>query len=303
MSAPDAPEDHSLEIAQMERQDERRAARRERKDQRKEERELAELHGSARTSAESAAEQYFISQGLDPNDYTMAIDAAINEMSGRIPRDDPNPGSYYDDIGQTVFGQEQAGSRVKAQRELDRIFAPDFENRRISGTEDDDILASILGEQRGSAEDIIDNMLKRSVITDTGASAARKDLDRQSNTAKSRLNEIGTGQIAKGRQELRDVANRGRQTASTLNLGTQFDPYSYSSETDREFDEWLSGLGGNIRGLAPTDLFSTGSLASIAGQGSGAQNTKFSPNALAGILEDDEGDDDENQDDTPESIF
>jgi hypothetical protein len=73
-------------------------------------------------------------------------------------------------------------------------------------------------------------MLDRGVLTSGGR---RSDEGSKSEElGKTRLNEVELafcGRTAK----LRDVANSARQTAGGLQLGQNFDPYSYSSEADR----------------------------------------------------------------------
>lgn len=300
MSAPDAPEDNSLEIAQMEMAAQRRAERQERRDARKEQRKLNQLRRGAKTTALDSAEQFFIEQGLDPTQYTSAIDQAIRNAMMGIAKDDPAPGSYLQNIGQDVYDRQTGLARTKASSGLDALFDDDFDTDRIGNEIDDAILNAIYEEERGKATDILDNMRKRRVITDSGYASGIKDLDRQSPAARARLTTLGDAELATGRSKLRDIANKGRKTASTLKLGQQFDPFEYSSDVDAQFDSWLSGLGDSLRAVAPTDLFATGSLASVAGQGQGAQNTVFNPNALAGIIDEDE---DENEDETPESVF
>ena len=299
MSAPDAPEDHSLEIAQMEMAAQRRAERQENRDARRERKQLRGLRRRARNSAEGSAEQFFLDQGLDPSQYTSAIDQAINEAMSGIAKDDPNPGGYLKNIGQGVYDRQTNLARVKAQNAFDEMFSDDFDTDRIGNEIDDAILNAIYEEERGKATEILDNMRARKVLTDSGYQSGIRDLDRQAPSARARLTTLGDAELAKGRSKIRDIVNKGRASADTLKLGQSFDPNEYASNVDVEFDNWLKGLGDSIRSVAPTDLFATGSLASVAGQGQGAQNTAFNPSALAGIVEDEEEDEDE----TPESVF
>lgn len=292
MSAPKAPEDHSLEIAQMTAQREDAARAQAAKEAAQQRQHLAQLRNNAVVSGRANAKNYFSQQGLVPDQYTSAIDDAINNALAGVPTDDPNPGTYFKDIGEKVYGTETTNARNKALRDVNQRFQPDFENSRINDNVDDATLSAIEQEQEGGANEYIQRLLDRGVITDTGYQAAQRDIGRQANSAKARLNEIGTGEVAGGRQKLRDIANRGRQTSQNLSLGDPFDVGTYSSEVDNAFNDFLNSLGTDLRAKAPTDLFSTGGLAAIAGAGQGAQNTKFNPKALAGIP----GVDDENQD-------
>lgn len=299
MSAPDAPEDRSVELRQMELDAAEQARLREEAAQERRRQELAQLRTDAFTAGRGNVNQYLTQQGLDPNAYAGDIESEINRIMSTVSREDPNPGAYFANAGQSVYNTLEQGQRNRQGRALDDIFAPNFEMSRITDTMDDPFLASYEAEQRASADDIIRNMLNRGVITAAGSEAAGRDLDRQSAGVKARLNEVGTGQLAKGRSSLRDVANRGRSTAANLRLGQQFDPFSFSTESDRVLDEFIANLGNNIRASAPGNLFNTTGLAAVAGAGQGAQNTAFNPKAASGIIEDDE---DENER-TAESIF
>jgi hypothetical protein len=302
MSAPDAPPDNSALVnsqniaAQKEAQlaaDAKAEARRA---------ELAQLRSGAGEAARGSATRYFADQGLDPNQYINDINGRVSEILNSIAPDDPNPGAYFKDIGQDVYNSDETQYRNKQSRVLNQLFPTNFETTKITDDMDDPVIAGILGEQRGSADNIINNMLKRGVITDAGKSAAEADLDRQTFSAQDRLRELGASTLASGRQALTGVANRGRQAASTLNLGQEFDPYSYTTDVDKAFNDFVGNLSGSIRAKVPGSLFNTSSLAAIAGAGQGAQNTKFDPTALAGIIATNQPKK-PNEQVTPENIF
>jgi len=283
MSAPSMPPDNSMQIEAMRQQQaqEARAAEERKEKARKE--ELLGLRSSATTSGRSSAEDYFRQQGLDPGQYAGDIGSKVNKTIAGVSADDPNPGAAFADIGQSLFGELEGGARSKAGRELDSLFAPDFEMKRLGWTVDDPYLAGVEAEQRSTADETIRRMLDRGVITDTGYAAAMADLERQGAGVKSRLNEIGTGLLGTGQQSLRDVANRGRTAASQLKLGSTFDPNSFGSEADRLTSEFLANLGTGIRSRITGNLFQTGGLGSVAGAAQGGQNTTFNPAVTAGV--------------------
>lgn len=292
MSAPSPPPDRSVELRQLELQAEERARLRAEAAAEERRRELAALRGSAFEGGRGSAQNYFTLQGLDPNEYASTIENEITRILNSIAPDDPNPGAYFSNVGPQVYDLAETAERGRYGRELDRIFEPNFASQRIPFTLDDPILASIEAEQFQSADDIIKNMLNRGVITNTGYQTARGDLEKQRPGVQARLTEVGTGQLGTGQQRLREVANEGRSTASQLRLGTPFDPYSYSSQADQVFTDFLNNLGANIRAALPGNLFSTSGLATVAGQGQGAQNTVFDPKATAGIFEENEDEED-----------
>jgi hypothetical protein len=244
--------------------------------------ELAGLRGTAREGAGGSVRNYFSSMGVDPDKYGGSIDSQLNNILSGISPTEENPGSAFTNAGQTIYDTLQTGERTKYGNQLNEIFAPDWEMRRVSSTLDDPYLAGVEGEQFSNADAIIKNMLDRGVLTQAGYGSAEKDLENQRAGVKSRLNEIGTGLLTKEQQDLRDISNRARQTASGLQLGSSFDPYSYSGQADQSFNDFIGSLGDQIRAQVPGQLFNTAGLAAIGGAGQGAGNTAFNPAAVGG---------------------
>lgn len=253
-------------------------------------RELAQMRSGAITGARSRAANYLTSQGVDPSGYGNEIMDAINAIMGGVGVDDPNPGAYLNDIGESVYDTATGAARTRASRSLDELFGQDYERRRIADTMDDPVLAAIEAEQRAEAENMIENMARRGVINDTGRDSAMRDLDRQAASVKARLNEIGATTLEGGRQSIADIIGRARTNAGTLKLGQTFDPNLYSSDVDAKFNDWLNNLGTNIRSKVTGPLFDTSKIAAVAGAGQGAQNTRYDPKALRGIIENDDTD-------------
>src|SRR5690349_2895424 len=178
MSAPSAPEDHSVELANIEAQKERDARAAEAAAIAKKEAQLKQLRNQAVTGARSSANQYFTSQGLDSGQYAGDIGSMIDSILSGIAPDDPNPGSYFKDVGARAYETAQDAERNKYMRTLDTLFPANFDVSRVGDTLDDPTLAAIEAEQRQSADDIISNMLARGVITQAGYQGARADLDK-----------------------------------------------------------------------------------------------------------------------------
>jgi len=299
MSAPSMPPDNSAQVEQMRIAAQERAKAEERQVMEQKKQQLAELRGQSGTAARGAADTYFQGRGVNAADYASDIDALINSTMAGIGPDDPNPGSYFTNFGQTAYDRAQEGFRSKNMREVDKLFAPNFETSRIPFTLDDPYLSAIEAENRASADDIIRNMLDRKVITPTGYAAAQQDLDKQAPGVKTRLNEIGTTTLSEGQTGLKNVAGKARQTASTADLGSVFDAGTYGSEGDAFFNDFVTNLGNVIRGKAPKTLFNTAGLGALAGAAQGAQNLPFDPAAMAGQAKED----DEDEDQTAESVF
>lgn len=244
---------------------------------------LAALRTSSIGSAHTDANRFFADRGLDPTQYGGAIDDRINSILGTTAEDDPNVGSYFKDIGSDVYGRSLDSARTKAVHGVNDVFTPNFESSRISDTADDPYLAQIDTEQRGNADNYITNLLKRHVITDAGAAGAERNLDSQGARVRTQLGSLGDSMLAGGRQKLTDIANKGRQTAQTLDLGQTFDPSTFGSEADTASSKFLGSLGDSLRSGVSGNLYDTSGLGAIAGAAQGGQNTNFDPRALAGL--------------------
>lgn len=301
MSAPSPPPDNTMAIRQMELEEARRKEEAQALKDKQHKEELLNLRNNARSSADSAADMYFQGQGLDPTQYATDIDTYLDNILAGINPNDENPGAYFNDAGSKVYTQLESGRRTKAQSDLDRIFSPNFETKRIPFTLDDPYLSSIEAQQRADADAIIKNMLDRQVITQAGYAAASADLDKQAAGVKTRLNELGTSTLAGGQGQLRDLANEARQSAANLKLGVNFDPYSYSSDADQMFNDFITNLGDTIRSKVTGNMFNTTGLAALAGAAQGAGNTAYNPGAASGVIDPDAKD--EEDDTTPNSIF
>lgn len=293
MSGGNPPPDNSDKVAQIEAQ----AARDAREQQAQQEAEKRSRFESSLNSAYSGsvddARNYFISRGLDPDQYVGAIQRGATAARGRVPDLADAPGTYFDNLGATVYDQERDAARGRLQRSVNQFAPSDFATKRIASTADDATLAAILAEQRSSADQYVRNLLDRGVITNPGYAAAEKDLDTQAFGANARLNEIGNQVLETGRAGANDIANQARQGAANYELGDNFDPYSYSTQIDQSIADFFANLGGNIRSKIPASLFSTSGLAGIAGAAQGAQNTKFDPNAIAGLTANDNKDEED----------
>lgn len=246
------------------------------------------LRTNATNSARTDATNYFRDRGLDPTRYSGAIDDRINQVLSSTAEDDPNVGSYLSHLGDTVFSGQQDAQRARAGRDVNAMFAPNFESSRIADTADDPILADINTSQRGTADNYIANLLRRHVINDTGATGARANLDRQGSRVRTQLNDLGRGTIAAGRQSLTDIANRARSDAMNSPLGTTFDASGYGNEATQSANDFTTNIGDAIRARVPGNLYDTSGLAAAAGTSQGAQNLSFDPRALAGIIQPDE---------------
>jgi hypothetical protein len=286
MSAASPPADNSAAVESMREQNAREAQDALDKKNAQHLSDLATLKGDARTGATGTVEDYFNSQGVDPSGYEGSIASQLNNIASGISPTDENPGASFSGAGQSIWDNLTTAGRTKATNATNQVFSPNFEMTRVPFTLDDPYLSGVESEQYSNADKIIKNMLDRGVLTSSGYGAAQKDLQNQEAGVKSRLNEIGTGLLSGEQQSLRDIGNKARQTAGSVNLGQTFDPYTYSSEADQSFNDFIGSLGDKIRAQVPGALFNTAGLAAIGGAGQGAGNTGFNPTAASGVIDD-----------------
>lgn len=289
MSAPAAPKDNSVELANIEAKQAREARE---EAQRVAAEQRSRFEGSLNTSYSGAvddARAYFLSRGLNPDDYIGAIQRGATSARNKVPDLASAPGTYFDNLGATVYEGERGAKRGTLMRDINSFAGDGFSSRRITSDSDDATLEAILQEQRQTADNYLRNLMDRGVITSTGYGAGTKDLDTQTYGARSRLSELGNQELERGRGEANSLAAEARQRASNYELGENFDPFEYSGQLDNVFSNFFQNLGSNLRAKVPSGLFSTSGLANIAGAAQGAGNTAFNPAALAGV-EDDEDD-------------
>jgi hypothetical protein len=303
MSGSSPPPDNSLAVEQQREQSAKDAQTAQDAKDAAHTAELAGLKTSARSGAGGTVDDYFSSQGVDPSQYEGSIASQLNNIMSGISPTDENPGASFTGAGQTIYDNLTTAGRAKAQNQVNQVFAPNYEMTRVPTTLDDPYLAGVESEQFTNADSIIKNMLDRGVLTTSGYNAAKTDLTNQEPGVKSRLNEIGTGLLTGEQQKLRDIANNARQTAGSVQLGQSFDPYSYSSQADQSFNDFIGSLGDQIRSQAPGNLFNTAGLAAIGGAGQGAGNTAYNPQAAAGIADTSDQTDTTKTPANPNSIF
>lgn len=278
-----APPDNSVQLESMQESAAQRQAAQDKADAAAKEAAFQQQLNSVYNNGISDAQTYFQQRGLDPKDYIADIQSAANRAKSSTPDLAANPQTYFDNLGATVYQQDQDAARANYLREINQFAPSNLSTTRISDAADQPTLDAILAEQQQNADQYVRNLLDRGVITQAGYNAAEANIANQVPGAKSQLSDIGTGILEGGRDAINNIANDARTAASNYNLGDQFDPYSYSKQIDQSALDFFTNLGTKIRAAAPTALFSTSGLANIAGAASGAQNTAFDPSAIAGV--------------------
>jgi hypothetical protein len=181
-----------------------------------------------------------------------------------------------------IAAKDPTATRQAALSSINSIFAPEFENTALPDTLGDPLEQAAYTAQRGKADEYINNLLKRGVITDTGYAAASKNLDEQGAKVRTSLDDISKVLLGAQREKVGGIAGRARSAASGLNVGDTFDVNPFASQYNTEVSNFQKGLPDAFNASITGDLFDTKSLASLAGGAQGAGNQPFDPSALAG---------------------
>lgn len=231
------------------------------------------------------AEAYFADMGVDPAAYLDKISRAADLKKNSVPELSTDVGSYFANLGQSVYDSALAAERSKALRGFNDFARDGFDRNLIADTGDDAVINAILGEQRTSAESDLQKLLARGVLTDTGYASSLKDLDNQSFGVKSAIEEITSALLEGGRSDLRNIISTGKSAANNLNLGEQFDAQGYNRQVNDAVTNFFAGLGDKARGSVGQDLFDISGAYNKGGSTQGAGNTGYSLNAALGAFD------------------
>lgn len=189
-----------------------------------------------------------------------------------------------------LAAKDPTATRQAARTSLSNYFVPEFESSFVPGTITDPYETAAYNTQRGSADEFLDRLFKRGVITESGKAAGTKELDRQGAGVRQQLQSISDSILGGERAKLGDIANRGFERAGSLNVGEGFDISPYSTAAQNELGTFTSGLSDAYNSMVPTDLFDTSVLGNIAGSAQFAGNRPFDPDITPGAPKEDDTD-------------
>lgn len=224
--------------------------------------------GSARSDAEAEATR----RGLNPTDYQSLIDREISKTLGLIPEDDLTPGAHFTNFGKNIFDTEESALRSGATARVNALAPTGFERERTPDSIVDPTINDIIGSQYNEALRGIDAARSRGTLVDSGYGAAVGGLNERRQGARAKFDPIVSSVLEGARGEQRTVADTYRQRAAGLNLGQTFDEGAFSSALGDTESRVEGALGGQIRSLAPSNLFDIGELINFGGARQGGQN-------------------------------
>lgn len=173
--------------------------------------------------------------------------------------------------------KDPTATRNAALNTISGAFGPEFESSLVPGTLTDPYETDIYNEQRTGADEVLNRLLRRGVLTPTGVEAGRRDLDTQGARVRTQLQNIADTILGGERGKLTDIAGRAKERAANLNVGDTFDINPYTSARDTELGTFTAQLPDLFKSSVGGDLFDTSNLATLGGNAQFAGNTKYTP--------------------------
>ena len=170
-----------------------------------------------------------------------------------------------------------------AEAKLQGLLPPGFENTLIPGSVADPYITSAMGKARTGAQSIIENMLKRGTLNETGRASGLKALEAQDPTVRTKLSGLSNVLLENERAKLRGIANTGYGAAAGQS-GETFDPSPYQGQVNTEAAQFLQGFPGSFESAVggAGSLYDTGGLGAAGGAVSGPRNVSYDPYAVEG---------------------
>jgi hypothetical protein len=176
--------------------------------------------------------------------------------------------------------QDPTATRNAALSTVGGVFAPEFESSAIPTSITDPLESEIYGQQRASADDYINRLFKRGVLTGGGTEAARAKLEEQAPRVRTQLQSIADTILGGERSKLTDIAGRAKERASSLNVGEGFDITPFQSAYNTELGNFNASLPDLFKSNISGDLFDTSGLGAVGGGAQFAGNTKYAPDEV-----------------------
>jgi hypothetical protein len=237
---------------------------------------LDEAVGKGRTGINEAFTKY----GLDPAKYGTNIEGRIASILSNVPTtQNDNFDPLFAGLGDKLLTDMEIPYRNTAKTALSAKMPKDW----VPMTADDAFIESILGGQRTEADNYVKNMLSRGLLTDDGATAAYKELDRQKGLALPQLSEIGTGLINTGESNI--DAEQAKKLASydTLKIDQPYDVEADYKGLNQLATDFIGTLGTGIEGaLGGKKFFNTSSFGGSQGASQGTGGSTVGGGAIGG---------------------
>lgn len=213
-----------------------------------------EIFGLANNSATGYLGSLGLTQdklGIDHDPLTQLITQGLEGSRSALSMSNFNDRARS--VADDAIGTQTGIARSRLGSQVDELFPQDFSSSRIPDTMDDAIIESLIGSRFEDATGFLDRAMSRGQLAESGYGRAYDDLLEQRTASNSRLQDLGLGVLDKGRQQLSSIGDEARQGASSFELGSSFDPNTFTSKADNAFSQFSSGLEGSILSALGSD--------------------------------------------------
>jgi len=233
--------------------------------------------GDLTTEARGGIRGYFMGKGANPDKYNQQIMDSIASRLAGITNEHLGESGLFSGLGEGLYDELAGEYRNTAKSAFDAVNSS-YQNP-FGTTFDDNLINTILGEQRAGADTYVNNALARGLTDEAGAGLARADLDRQQTLGSSKLNTLGETLIGGGNTAFGQKQTSRRNALGNIGLDASYD--TSAPDMDTVGNEFMLSLGKDLRKNAggPGVVFSTANLPGIGNLGSGAFLSNKTPYA------------------------
>ena len=236
-------------------------------------------YGSARNYGSTQANSGGYDQGL--MDKYGVLNAYYGDLEGQLSGIDEtnlNPAFTTNTSWNNALTAGQNRYRGDTERAINSVAGTGFETNMIADTADDNILRSILGGQKSSAEEQIMAAYKRGQLSDIGYQKAEDQMATADKAGMADLQKIGGGVLTGYRNSLDTLKSNALQTAGGLTLADKYDVNDFNKSLQSSVTGSMGNLEGDVYGaVGSQQFFDPTKMISLAG----AQQGFYNPSAQA----------------------
>lgn len=170
--------------------------------------------------------------------------ADLESAKGSLAEDDINPTFSTRTYHNNALTSGTNRYRKELTNKFNEFAGDDFAYTTFGDTADDDILKSILEQQRADAVQQLDAQKARGQLNEQGYSRAQKYLDEAVRTGNAEMQKLGGGVLSGYRDNLTKFRDNTLNKVGTLNLGDSFNIDSQK----RRVDDMVSGYRNSLEG-------------------------------------------------------
>jgi hypothetical protein len=241
--------------------------------------------------AQGAGTNYFNARGINAQTGGQFYDPLISRFeqllgASRESLNDQNYLTEAERIAANSLDAENTAARQFLGSQVSNAFSAFNPSTMIPDTMDDNILSSILGTQRQSADDFLTRALQRGQLRQPGFDAGSAALDQQGAAAMARMQDLGMGVLEQGRGQLSNIKQDALASAGGFSIGNPFDLNNYTGRAQSAFDDFSGGLDGRIRAaIGDSSFFNPANAVNMGGSAQGVQNVGSENSALLSAMQ------------------